>query len=90
MKIFKKADDFFPNCDMIYQSSHVEPYFNQSDQFNFYAKGIPAIALFSGKHDDYHRTTDTHDKIDYQKLTERIQLIAKAIELIQNEYSGFD
>ncbi len=34
-----------------------------SDQVSFIEKGIPAVQLFSGSHLDYHRPTDTVDKI---------------------------
>ena len=33
------------------------------DQVSFIEKGIPGIQLFSGPHTDYHRPTDTVDKI---------------------------
>lgn len=35
-----------------------------SDQMAFIRKGVPAIQLFTSAHADYHRTTDTPDKID--------------------------
>lgn len=35
-----------------------------SDQVSFIEAGIPAIQLFSGPNRDYHRPTDTVDKID--------------------------
>jgi hypothetical protein len=31
-------------------------------------KGIPAIFYFNGVHDDYHKSTDTPDKIDYPQI----------------------
>lgn len=39
-----------------------------SDQKSFEEVGIPAIQLFSGPHEDYHRTTDTLEKIDPEGL----------------------
>ncbi len=39
-----------------------------SDQVSFHEAGIPAIQLFSGPNLDYHRPTDTPDKIDPQGL----------------------
>ncbi len=90
VNLFQKADHLFDNCDLLYQPKDIETYFYQSDQMNFYAKDIPAVFLFSGTHDDYHRATDTYDKIDYSKLTERVQLIATAIDLIQMEYPDSD
>jgi hypothetical protein len=42
--------------------------FAPSDQTSFYAAGRPVLFLFTGAHDDYHRTSDTWDKIDRQDL----------------------
>lgn len=35
-----------------------------SDQVNFQRAGIPAVQLFSGLHGDYHRPSDTADRVD--------------------------
>ncbi len=35
-----------------------------SDQVSFIEAGIPAVQFFSGPHSDYHRPSDTADKID--------------------------
>lgn len=42
-------------------------FYYRSDHYNFAKNGIPVIFYFSGVHDDYHRPTDTPDKIQYQK-----------------------
>ena len=52
-----------------------ERIFYRSDHFNFAKKGVPAIFYFSGLHDDYHRPTDTPDKIRYNLLARRDQMI---------------
>jgi hypothetical protein len=39
-----------------------------SDQRSFLDAGVPAVQLFSGLHGDYHRPTDTPDKIDTEGL----------------------
>jgi len=49
-------------------------FFYRSDHYNFAKKGIPAIFYFNGVHDDYHKPTDTPDKIDYPLLTKRTKL----------------
>ncbi len=51
---------------------------NSSDQVSFHEKGIPAIQLFTGPHVDYHRTTDTADKINLEGLL-KIAYVAKEI-----------
>jgi acetylornithine deacetylase/succinyl-diaminopimelate desuccinylase-like protein len=37
-----------------------------SDHVAFHIKGIPAVHLFTGSHSDYHRPSDTADKINAQ------------------------
>jgi len=49
-------------------------YYERSDHFNFAEKGIPSIFFFNGTHPDYHRPTDTPDKINYDALAKRAQL----------------
>jgi Predicted aminopeptidases len=49
-------------------------YYERSDHYNFAEKGIPAIFYFNGTHPDYHRPTDTADKINYEALAKRAQL----------------
>ena len=43
-------------------------FFYRSDHINYARKGIPIIFFFDGVHEDYHRKSDTADKIDYQKM----------------------
>jgi hypothetical protein len=43
-------------------------FFFRSDHFNYAQRGIPIIFYFDGVHEDYHRPSDTPDKIDYQKM----------------------
>jgi aminopeptidase YwaD len=38
--------------------------FGPSDHSSFYAKNIPVLHFFTDLHDDYHRATDTPDKIN--------------------------
>lgn len=44
-----------------------ERLFFRSDHYNYAQKGIPIIFYFDGVHEDYHRPSDSPDKIDYQK-----------------------
>ncbi len=47
----------------------------RSDHYNFAKKNIPVIFYFSGLHDDYHKVTDTSDKIMYDKTLKIAHLI---------------
>lgn len=58
----------------------------RSDHYNFAKNGIPVIFYFDGIHEDYHKPTDTADKIDYVALKKRTQLVfATAWELANRE-----
>ncbi len=43
-------------------------YYFRSDHYNFAKLGIPSVFFFSGVHEDYHRPTDTMDKIDFDRM----------------------
>ena len=49
-------------------------FYYRSDHYNFAERGIPAIFYFNGTHEDYHRTTDTIDKINFEKMAKIAQL----------------
>ena len=40
--------------------------YGPSDHSSFYGKNIPVLFLFTGTHLDYHKPSDTADKINYQ------------------------
>ncbi|MHB0959263.1 MAG: ChaN family lipoprotein [Pirellulaceae bacterium] len=50
-----------------------------SDQMSFIEKGIPAVQIFTGAHEDYHRPTDTPDKIDVAGLVKVATFVKEAI-----------
>jgi hypothetical protein len=43
-------------------------FFFRSDHYNYARNGVPIIFYFDGVHEDYHRPSDSPDKIDYQKM----------------------
>ena len=50
-------------------------FYYRSDHYNFAKNGIPIIFYFTGTHADYHKVTDTPDKIEYDLLEMRSRLI---------------
>lgn len=54
-----------------------DPYL-PTDVTSFYPKRVPVLNFFTGSHEDYHRPTDTADKVNYAGLA-RITNFAKAI-----------
>ncbi|HYY99811.1 MAG TPA: M28 family peptidase [Pyrinomonadaceae bacterium] len=61
-----------------------ERLFYRSDHFNYARKGIPIIFFFDGVHEDYHRPTDSPDKIDYQKM----QSVARTVFILASELAN--
>ena len=59
-------------------------FFFRSDHFNYAHKGIPIIFYFDGVHEDYHRPTDSPDKIDYNKM----QAVARTVFLTAEELAN--
>ena len=56
-----------------------DPYL-PTDTTSFYPKKVPVLNFFTGAHEDYHRPTDTADKVDYAGA-ERIAKFAQQIIL---------
>jgi hypothetical protein len=52
-----------------------EEFFKRSDHYNFYKAGVPALFFFGGDHEDYHKPSDTFDKIDAKKVTRVARLL---------------
>ena len=50
-------------------------FYYRSDHYNFAKKNIPIIFYFNGVHEDYHQPSDTPDKIEYELMAKRAQLI---------------
>ena len=50
-------------------------FYYRSDHYNFAKNNIPIIFYFNGTHDDYHKPSDTVDKINFPLLGKRSRLI---------------
>lgn len=50
-------------------------FYFRSDHYNFAKNNVPVIFYFNGTHDDYHRPSDTPDKIEYDLLENRTKLV---------------
>ncbi len=57
--------------------------FGPSDHSSFYSKQIPVLFFFTGSHLDYHKPSDTFEKINYEgltKITNYVAAIAKSVD----------
>lgn len=50
-------------------------FYYRSDHYNFAKNGIPVIFYFTGVHADYHKPTDTPDKLHYGKMETITRLV---------------
>ena len=61
-----------------------EGVYTRSDHYSYAAKGIPITFFTTGLHPDYHRVTDTVDKIRFPKMARVAQLVYQAGFAIAN------
>lgn len=57
--------------------------FGPSDHSSFYGKQIPVLFFFTGTHSDYHKPSDTFDKINYDgliRITNYVDKIVRSID----------
>jgi hypothetical protein len=56
--------------------------FGPSDHSSFYLKKVPVLFLFTGSHDDYHKPSDTFDKINYEGEARIVAFVDRVVRLI--------
>jgi peptidase M28-like protein len=52
-----------------------ERFYFRSDHYNFARKGVPILFFFNGVHPDYHRPSDSPDKINAEKESRILRLL---------------
>lgn len=55
----------------------VDVYYHRSDHANFADAGIPVVFFFAGEHEDYHRASDTIEKIDLGKVARMARFVTR-------------
>lgn len=58
--------------------------YGPSDQTSFYAAGIPVLHFFSGSHGDYHKPTDSADRINAAGAAQVAKLVADVARAIMD------
>jgi hypothetical protein len=56
--------------------------FGPSDHSSFYSKQIPVLFFFTGTHLDYHKPTDTADKINYDGIKQILLYVAEIVRTV--------
>ena len=58
--------------------------FGPSDHSSFYAKQVPVLFFWTGSHEDYHKPSDTADKINYDDEARIISLVSRVVHDIDS------
>jgi aminopeptidase YwaD len=58
--------------------------FGPSDHSSFYAKQIPVLFFWTGTHEDYHKPSDTADKINYNDQSRIVAVVAKIVREVDS------
>jgi len=53
--------------------------YGPSDHSSFYIKRIPVLFFFTGTHTDYHKPSDTFDKINYNDEARVLSMVARIV-----------
>ena len=65
------------------QPSYSGDGYGPSDHTSFYAAGIPVLMFFTGAHEDYHRPSDTPEKLDPQGLEKVARLVFRTAQRLE-------
>jgi len=74
----EKINDDYIGIDLDYRFNDKDDpnrYYYRSDHYNFAKNNIPVIFYFNGVHEDYHKPSDTIEKLDFDKINKITRLI---------------
>lgn len=86
-ELSEKANATFTKLALDYtynDEKHPMKIYYRSDHWSFAKYNIPVIFYFSGLHEDYHRPTDTVEKIQFDLLQKRAQLVFYTSWIVAN------
>ena len=76
--ISKQVNEKYTHLELDYKFNDPkdpERIYYRSDHYNFARKGVPIIFYFDGIHKDYHKPSDTVDKINFDLMLKRTRYI---------------
>ena len=68
-----------------FQLSFGEDGFGPSDHQSFYVRDVPVLFFFTGTHDDYHKPSDTADKINVEGVNQVAGFVRDIAVSVANE-----
>ncbi len=57
--------------------------FGPSDHSSFYARRVPVLFFFTGSHEDYHKPSDTADRVNYEGEARVLQFVREVVYNLQ-------
>ena len=85
--LLRSANEATVNLDLSNRYNDLEDpnqFYRRSDHWNFGRLGVPFIFFFNGVHADYHRPSDSIEKIEWEALAKRTQLLYTTTAMIAN------
>jgi hypothetical protein len=67
--------------DLVVQPDPYQP----TDVTSFNAVGVPSLAFFTGSHADYHKPSDTAEKVNYEDLDRLVAMAASMIRVVGDD-----
>ncbi len=77
-KINEEKNNTYTHLQLDYKYDDVNDpnhFYYRSDHYNFAKNNVPVIFYFNGVHADYHKPTDTIDKINFDKIEKISRLV---------------
>ncbi|HVF57503.1 MAG TPA: M20/M25/M40 family metallo-hydrolase [Pyrinomonadaceae bacterium] len=57
--------------------------YGPSDHASFYAKRIPVLFFFTGTHEDYHKPSDTAERVNYEGAAQILDFVRSLVSALQ-------
>lgn len=70
------------NRDSSFTLKTIPDGFGPSDHSQFYGKDMPVLFFFTGTHNDYHKPSDTWDKINYPGEEHVVRYVKKVVDAL--------
>ncbi len=84
-ELAKISNDVSEKMGLVLDDSLSKEFLTRSDYYHFYKNGVPVLGLSTGLHEDYHKTTDELDKIDYAKMKRVTQYAFSVAHEVANQ-----
>jgi hypothetical protein len=84
-ELMQISDEVCNELGLIPSDDLTKEFLTRSDYYHFYKNGVPILGLSTGMHDDYHKTTDEIEKIDFTKMKRVAQYSFRVAYKVANQ-----